>query len=249
MSTVPTFYRSAMKSRLSLISASFLGLSQLLSLSAMMMPASAEPLQIAQAAGSDRLRQMFSPEIQATINACSTQGKVDLAAGAGSDGSLKCGDGSSSPNVAYTDYVEIVSNILAASVLVGMRTAIASEPRITPEIVVNFLSSAQGVQTLRSGIETAITQNQLVTVGSTQSVTLLTDAVIQQLTPVLNPATFDTLLGTSDQQSQVVSNFCTAPGTSVPQALTLVPELSPIQLYAICIQESGITDEVLRMMR
>jgi hypothetical protein len=250
MSTLLTFHRSVMKSRLSLISASCLGLSQLsLLMAAIPMPASAEPLQIAQAAGSDRLSQMFSPEIQATINACSTQGKADLAAGAGADGSLKCGDGSSVPNVAYVDYVDTVSNILAASVLVGMKTAITNEPRITPEVVVNFLSTAQGVETLRSGIETAITQNQLVPANSTQSVTLLTDAVIQQLTPVLTPATLDTLLGTPEQSRQIVSNFCTAPGTSVPQALTLAPGLNQIQLYAICIQASGITDEVLRMMR
>jgi hypothetical protein len=258
MSTLLKFHRSVMKSRLSLLSASCLGLSQLLSLSVVTIPmpasaepmsASAEPLQIAQAAGSDRLRQMFSPEIQATINACSTQGKADLAAGAGADGSLKCGDGSSVPNVAYADYVDTVSNILAASVLVGMKTAIANEPRITPEVVVNFLSTSQGVETLRNGIETAITQNQLVPADSTQSVKLLTDAVIQQLTPILTPTTLDTLLGTPEQSGQIVSNFCTAPGTSVPQALTLVPGLTPIQLYAICIQESGITDEVLRMLR
>jgi len=210
----------------------------------------AEPLQVAQFTATQRLMEMFSPEIQATVNACVEQGKVNLAAGAAPDGSVVCGDGSPEPAVAYTNYVNTVSDILAASALVGVRAAISNDPRVSPEMITAYLASAEGNTTLRNVIEAAIQQNQLFPAESTESVTLLSDAVMQRLVPTLsNPNSLTTLLGTSEQYAQVVSNFCTAPGMSVSQAQSTVPGLSAIQLYAICIQESGVADEMMRSVQ
>jgi hypothetical protein len=239
-----------MKSGFRLASIGCLGLSQLLSFTLLLRPspAVAGSLQVAQSAAAQRLGQMFSPEIQATINACAEQGRVDLASGANPDGSVTCADGSTNPDISYSGYVDTISNILTASVLVGIKAAAASDPRVTPELLASFLLNSQGQEFLRSGIQTAITQNQLLPADATESVSLLTDAVVEKLTATLQtPSNLTTLLGTSEQYIQVVSNFCTSPGMSVPQTQAIVP-LSPVQLYAICIQESGVTDEVLRMM-
>jgi hypothetical protein len=46
----------------------------------------------------------------------------------------------------------------------------------------------------------------------------------------------------------VVDNFCTAPGMSVDQAQQQTPGLTSIQLYAICVQESGMADEMLQLV-
>lgn len=230
-----------------LLSIACLGLSQLLPL-ALVKPAFADVTPPSEAA--QRLMQMFSPQIQATINACAENGMANLAAGANPDGSLACVDGSTAATVAYADYLDTVSNVLAASLLVGVKTAMATDARITPEMLVAYLASSQGDTMLRQGIQTAITQNRLLPANAPQSVSLLTDAVMTRLAPSLQtPDTFSTLLGTTEQYSQVVSNFCTPPGMPVAQAQSAVPGLNPIQLYAICIQESGVASEILRMAR
>lgn len=197
-----------------------------------------------------RLAEMFSPQIRSTINACWEQGKVNLAAGAGQNGRVTCGNGSVDSQVAYNDYLDTVSNILAASSLVGFRAVMQSDTRITPEMLIAFLSNAQGQSILRNTIQTAITQSQLLPPQGQDSNELLTNEVISRLMPALRePQQIQGLLGTSEQYSKVVADFCTAPGMSVADAISNVPGLNPIQLYAICIQESGVTNDVLQQVQ
>jgi hypothetical protein len=193
---------------------------------------------------------MFSTEIQETLNACWNQGKVDLAAGATRSGAVTCGNGTTDDTVTYADYVDTVSDILAASGLVGFRTVIASNPRVSPQMISTFVADPQGNAVLRQTVQTAIIESQLLPAEATQSNTILTDRVMERLLPSLqNPASLDGLLGSDEQYSQVVNNFCTSPGMSVDEAKAIVPDLSSIQLYAICIHESGVTAEALQMMQ
>lgn len=193
-----------------------------------------------------RLGTMFSPQIQSTVNACWQRGKVNLAVGAGTNGAVQCGDGSSEPGVAYQDYLETIADILTASSLVGFRSVMQSDNRLTPEILAAFVSSSEGVNVLRTTIQTAIAQSDLIPTSATESTTILTNAVLERLTPVLkDTVALNSLYGTPQQYSRVVSNFCNAPGMSVQQARSNVPELSNLQLYAICIQESGVARDII----
>jgi hypothetical protein len=200
-------------------------------------------------AAAQRLSNMFSAEIQATLEACTDQGKVDLVAGAGEDGLVICGDGSSEPGVAYADYLDTVSDLLTASSLVAFRTAMGADPRVTPEMLAIVFLSPEGAATMSQAVETAIVQNQLLPPDAEESTALLADEVVSKLqNSFQNLAVLEGLLGTDEQYAQVVSNFCTAPGMSVDQAQRQIPGLSSIQLYAICVQESGIADEVLQLI-
>ena len=244
------------KLTLCLLSLSGLGLSGL-GLSRFLAPAIASTQIVAAESTSSpvpesaqRLATMFSTEIQTTLNACWDRGKVDLAAGANPDGSVTCGDGTPEGAIAYADYVSTVSDILAASGLVGFRTVVDSNPSISPQAISAFLADTQGAAVLRQTVQTAITQSQLLPAEATQSNTVLTDRVMERLIPNLqNPSVLDGLLGNEQQYTQVVSNFCTAPGMSVDEAKTLVPSLSSIQLYAICIHESGVTREAVQLLQ
>lgn len=224
----------------------YCGLSQCLALGLVVAPvAAAEPGQVPESAAVERLLNMFSPEIQSTINACWESGKVNLAAGASQDGSVTCADGSRDSAVPFADYVDTVSDILTASSLVGFRTVIETNPRVSPEALVTFLSNPEGAEMLRDVIETAIAQSQLLPVDSSESATYLADEVISRMLPaVQSTGGLVDLLGTPDQYNQVVSRFCMSPGMSVDQAQESIPGLSSVQLYAICIQESGVTEEI-----
>ncbi|GAB4141038.1 MAG: hypothetical protein Fur0046_16890 [Cyanobacteria bacterium J069] len=208
----------------------------------------AEPPQSPERSGAlQRLGQMFSPEIQTTISACLEQGKVDVAAGPTDQGNVRCGDGSTASPVLYRDYLTTVSDVLTASSLVGFRTVLQANAGVSPAMLRTFLNSPQGESILRQAVQTAITQSELLPATATDSTNILTDAVIARLLPSLqDPTTLDTLLGTTEQYNQVVQEFCTAPGMSIEQAKSRLP-LNSLQLYAICIQESGVADEVLRL--
>jgi len=198
----------------------------------------------------ERLSQMFSPQIQATINACQMRGKVNVVAGATPQGNVICGDGSPEATVAYTTYIDTVSDILVASSLVGFRAVLQADPRLTPELLRTAFSSPDGVQLLRNAIQLAIVQSDFLPVSATESTAILTNSVLERLRASLQDfSTLDTLLGTPAQYSSVVSQFCLAPGMTVEQAKTAVPELTSLQLYAICIQESGVANELLRTGR
>jgi hypothetical protein len=198
---------------------------------------------------SQRLLEMFSTEIQNTIAACANQGKVNLAAGAGSDGAVVCGDGSTQPEVSYTSYLNTISDILAASGLVGFRTVVEADPRVTPEMLVTVFSTPEGTATFYNAIQSVIVQSQLLPANAEDSTALLANEVVGKLRNSLqSPANLEGLLGTAEQYAQVVDNFCTAPGMSVDQAQQQTPGLTSIQLYAICVQESGMADEMLQLV-
>lgn len=206
----------------------------------------AEPPSPQRSSALQRLGQMFSPEIQSTIGACLEQGKVDVAAGATDGGAVRCGDGSTA-SVPYAAYVNTVSDVLTASSLVGFRAVLQSNSGVSPAMLRMFLESPQGAIVLRQAVQSAITQSELLPATATESTNILTDAVLTRLLPSLqDPTTLDTLLGTTEQYNQVVQEFCTAPGMSIEQAKSRLP-LNELQLYAICIQESGVADEVLRL--
>lgn len=189
--------------------------------------------------------QMFSPEIQQVLGACAQQGKVNLAAGADTDGSVVCGDRSRTSPVQFNEYVNTLSDILAAGGLIGFRTALLSDPRVTPQMISTALNTGQGSALLRRLLEQGFSGLNLVYQGSTESVSFLTDRVMQRFIPLLKtPNSLQNLLGTPSQYSQVVENFCNPPGMSIRQARALVPGLSSVQMYAICVQESGLTDEM-----
>ncbi|MDX2100465.1 MAG: hypothetical protein SFW36_22035, partial [Leptolyngbyaceae cyanobacterium bins.59] len=191
------------------------------------------------------LMKLFSPEIQTTIGACFDRGKVNLGAGADEDGSVICGDGFRESPVAYNTYVETYSNVLAASALVAMRTALKSNPQVRPELVIQAVNSSYGQQRLRREMRKVITESELVASNSPQSVNYLTDSILERVRPYVKTSrTFNNLLGNPDQYSQVVRNFCIPPGMAIDAAQTLVPNLAPVQLYAICIQNSGLAEEI-----
>ncbi|OLP17737.1 hypothetical protein BST81_15575 [Leptolyngbya sp. 'hensonii'] len=194
-----------------------------------------------------RLQKMFSPAIQSVLKACQEEGKVDLAAGADQDGSVICGNGSRNSTVLFSEFVTTYSDIVAASGLIGLQTLLKDNPRLKPETIITLLNTPNGKTALRSQLRKVITQSELVAKSSPQSVNLLTDKVIQRVEPSLkSPSTFKQVLGTSDQYRRVVENFCTPPGMPVKQAQTMVPGLSSVQLYAICVQESGLAEEIRR---
>lgn len=193
-----------------------------------------------------RLGQMFSPEIQTVVNACWEQGKVTLAANAQLSAPLMCGNGTAASGITQQSYLETLSDILAASSLIGFRTVMQSDPRLTPEVLRTFVADPQGLGVLQNTIQTAIAQSQLIAPSASGSADLLTQAVVGRLVPVLQDSSgLTNLLGTPQQYQQVVSTFCTAPGMSVEQAKSQLPGLNSLQLFAICIQESGVTREVL----
>jgi hypothetical protein len=232
---------------LGLSSLAWLGFSSLPAIAQLSPPSNLSTLQNSPAG--QRLLEMFSTDIQNTIAACADQGKVDLAAGAGSDGAVICGDGSSQPEVSYTSYLDTISDILAASGLVGFRTVVEADPRVTPEMLVTVFSTPQGTATFYDAIQSGIVQSQLLPADAEDSTALLTNEVVEKLRNNLqSSANLEELLGTTEQYTQVVNNFCTAPGMSVEQAQQQIPGLNSIQLYAICVQESGLADEMLQLV-
>lgn len=203
-----------------------------------------EPRPMPRSSAIQPLLQMFSPEIRATLNACANHGRVNLAAGASQDGWVICGDGSPELDITFNHYINTLSDILAASSLVGFHIALADNPQLSSEMLAAFLANSQGTAVLQNAIEIAVAQNQLLSTSSPESVSLLSNAVIERLQIALrSPNSLDQLFGTDDQYAQVVEQFCTVPGLSISEAQSAIPGLSPIQLYAICIQESGLANQ------
>lgn len=194
---------------------------------------------------SQRLSNMFSTDIRKTLSACSAQGRVNIAAGSAQNGSVICGDGSSTSSVQFNDYVNTLSDFLTASFLVGYRKAMKANPQLASESATSIWQTPTGKILLQQLLEKYLAQSQLLPQNSTQSVSLLVNNIIQRSLPTLqNPSNLENLLGTSNQYKLVVENFCTPPGKSVAQAQTLAPGLSSVQMYAICVKESGIVDEI-----
>jgi hypothetical protein len=196
-----------------------------------------------------KLMTMFSAEIKTTLNACREQGGVNLAAGAQADGSVLCANGEPKTAVPYDSYLSTVTDMTTAVSLVGLKTVIATNPNVTPEMIVTFLSSPNGVAVLQGAVQSAIAQSSLFPAASPESTTLLANQVIERLVPTMQSTNnLASLVGTTEQYGQVVSNFCSTPGMSIAQAQQTIPGLSPVQLYAVCVQESGLAEEVQQMV-
>jgi hypothetical protein len=196
-----------------------------------------------------KLMTMFSADIKTTLNACREQGGVNLAAGAQADGSVLCANGETKAAIPYDNYLSTVSDVAAAVSLVGLKTVIASNPSISPEMVVTFLTSPNGTAVLKNAVQTAIVRSSIIPVASPESTTVLAEQIIGRLVPTLQSTNnLTNLVGTTEQYGQVVSNFCSTPGMSVVQAQQTIPGLSPIQLYAVCVQESGLAEEVQQVV-
>lgn len=208
-------------------------------------PAYSQPAQPSQAQldglGS-RLAEMFSPEIRSTLFTCITAGGVNLAASAGGS-SVVCGDGSRA-DVSYARYLDIASNFFAASFLIGVSEGAAGEPELTPRLASSYLASG-GADEIRPRLEMAIANDIFVPANSPESVDLLVDATLQKAAATLNRLdSFGALLGTPEQTSFVVSSFCTPPGMTETEAQQTVSNLSPTQLYAICLHEAGLAEAI-----
>jgi hypothetical protein len=189
---------------------------------------------------------MFSTEIQSTLYACFEHGRANLTLES-PEGLLVCADGTRA-NVTQVAYIDTVSDVFAASAMVGFQVAMQLYPQITPSMVTLFLENAETVGVMRQMIETTVIQNAFLPEEATQSTAILVDAVMNRIQTTLQDETYlANLLGTPDQYEQVVAQFCTAPGMSVEEATAIVP-LDAIQLYAICIQESGLAGEMLQLM-
>lgn len=205
----------------------------------------ATPAALADSPAAQKLNKMFSPKIQQVLNSCGQQGSVNLSAGADKDGSVICANGSRNSPVKFNDYVNTVSDFLSASFLVGVRAALNSYPGAQMDMVTSYLATADGKASLQEALTNAITTSGLVPQSSRQSVTFLVNRVMQRSLPILqNTNKFSNLLGTTDQYRKVANNFCKPPGMTVEQAKGLVPQLDAVQMYAICVQESGLSDEV-----
>jgi hypothetical protein len=160
-----------------------------------------------------------------------------------------CANGEPKATVPYDNYLSTVSDMVTAVGLVGLKTVIAGNPNISPEMVATFLSSPDGAAVLKNAVQSAIARSSLITAASPESTTLLAEQIIGRLVPTLQSTNnLTTLVGTTEQYGQVVSNFCSTPGMSVAQAQQTIPGLSSIQLYAVCVQESGLATEVQQMV-
>lgn len=182
-----------------------------------------------------RLTETFSPEIRSTLSACLTAGGVNLTASASSGNSLTCGDGSIA-DVAYDRYLDTVSNFFAGSFLLGMSQG-TTQTQVTPRMLGSFVAG-EGTGMMHQSLGALFVNGGFVAASS--SPTPLIDATLQKAAETLNRLdSFGTLLGTPEQTSFVVSNFCTPSGLSVAEAQRTVPNLSSSQLYAICLDSAG----------
>lgn len=209
-------------------------------------PSAAPEAPLPESSSIDRLSNMFSPEIQNTLYACFEHGRANLALES-PDGLLVCADGTRAA-VTHAAYINTVSDVFTASAMVGFQVAMQLYPQITPQMVTLFLENPETVGVMRQMIETTVVQNAFLPEAATQSTAILVDAVMNRIQTILQDETYlPNLLGTPAQYEQVVTQFCTAPGMSVEEATAIVA-LDSIQLYAICIQESGLAREMLQLM-
>jgi hypothetical protein len=196
-----------------------------------------------------RLQTMFSPEIREVLNVCQQgQGGVDLAAN--QDGQVVCGDSSAKTSIAYTRYLSTLADLMAASTLLGMRVAFMSNQQIKPEMVAQLLSSPESAAPIRNALTGVFGQVGILSTKSPTSASLLADEVIKRLLPTVQSTNnLTTLLGTPEQYDLVVSQFCKAPGTSLEQVQQTVTGMTSPQIYAVCLQEAGLADELQRTLR
>ncbi|WP_088893715.1 hypothetical protein [Leptolyngbya ohadii] len=197
---------------------------------------------IEESESAQRLMQMFSPEIQKTLNVCREQGQVNLTADEGANGAVVCGDGTVQAEIPLQTYLNTASDFLAASALLGLRQQMETTPQLTPEQLYAILSTTEGKAVIQDAVVAALVQSGAIEANS-DGAALLSNQVMDKLLPTMEQTNnLRTLLGTEAQYKQIVQSFCTAPGMPIEQAQQQTT-LSPVQLYAICIQESGLLNE------
>ncbi|MCY7324057.1 MAG: hypothetical protein LH660_20215 [Phormidesmis sp. CAN_BIN36] len=214
----------------------------------------AKPISPSMLAAEQKLDRMFSPNIQATLNACLKQGGVNLAAGADRDGSIVCGNGWRKSPVKFTSYVNTLTDIQTASLLLGLQAGVKSNSNYTPELFTKLMTSLETSGKLRQTVQSAIVaeadKSGLLPKGSTQSASFLTERILQRSRPFFQNSTkFANLLGTSNEYTVITDNFCTAPGMMTTQAKKLAPNLDPVQIFAICLQEAGVSEAFTQEIR
>jgi len=187
-----------------------------------------------------RLMQMFAPEIQSTLSACQGKGQVDLEAGAGASGEVVCGDGTAQPEIPFQSYVSMMTDVMAASTLLGMREQMAANSQLTPQTLSTLLNTAEGRSFVQNTLQSGLVQTGIIAANSDAGARFTNQIVDKLLPTIQNTDYMQTLLGTEAEYSQVVQSFCTAPGMPIEQAQQTFPDLSTVQLFAICIQESGL---------
>jgi hypothetical protein len=228
-----------------------LSLSQMLSLALLFHPlpslAQAKPKPQTPSTG---WNNMFSPDIQSILNACTEQGMVDIAAGGDKDGSVICGNGFRDSSVKFNDFLNTFSDLMAGAFVVGMRTAYINDNKLTREQKAQMLAmfvSPSGTAMIQRLLEQQLANLPLLPKNSARSPAVLASNIVQRVVPILqNQNNFENFLGTPQQQQVVKEKFCTPPGMPISQAQKLVPGFSSIQLYAVCVQGSGVADRVAR---
>jgi len=195
-------------------SLSCLSLSQMLSLALLFhpSPSQAQPKLASEIAkATQRLNQMFSADIQKTLNACSEQGMVNIAAGADQDGSVICTNGFRNSAVQFTDYMNTISDFMAAGFLAGFRTAYKANNSLKPPQKAQMLAlfaSPAGTKFVQQLLEQQLGESQLIAKDSPQSLSFLTNSIVQRSLPTLtNQDSLENLLGTPNQYNLVVDNF------------------------------------------
>ncbi len=197
-----------------------------------------------------QFNQMFSPEIHTLMGACEQRGGVNLAAGADRDGSVICGDGWRKSPVKYADYFDTTTDFLGAALLIGVRSGLQANSTVKPEVLNQLLGTPEWIQFMRDQVDQMIVQSHAVAKNSPKSIKLLSDRIMARILPILrDPAKLSNLMGTSEEYSKIAQNFCPSSGVSLKQAKSLTPNLNGVQIYAICLQESGLADEVTRELR
>lgn len=197
--------------------------------------------------GLDQFVQSLPTDIQTILGACGQQGFVDLDAGADNDGSVICLDGSRNSGVAFSDYQNSLLDMSSASFMVGIQTGMRNSQQVTPEMMAQIWGSPQGIELLRNILKGYLTQNNVLPASWGSSVDWLVEGVVERSLPLLQDAqVLSNLYGSSTQYQQVVNNFCSPQGRSISQVQQMTPGLSTLQLYAICLKESGFAEELVR---
>ncbi len=196
---------------------------------------------------SQALSKMFSQEIRDTLNACATGGGVILTKGAGGDGSVLCKENKKSTKIPYNTYLTTFSDFVSAGFLVGFRSALQDDPQAkgSAAAIQDLFKSEAGEGLLKQVLTTALANTQAIASDSQESLDILVAEVLKRTQPILrDSAALDSLFGSPSEYKQIVEKFCTIPGMSVPKAQAAIPGITSIQLYASCIQASGLAKEI-----
>jgi hypothetical protein len=81
-----------------------------------------------------------------------------------------------------------------------------------------LFSTYSGRTFIQQALEHNLIESNLVSKGSTRSLSLLVDSILQRSLPILkNSNSLENLFGTPNQYKLVVEKFCTLPGMSVTE--------------------------------